>query len=199
MSWVVGHVPVAIILLAGGLVACFLGYRLLKILLGSFGFLGGAAAALWFLEDVGAWAVAVGTIAAGIGGAVLAVVTYLAGVAIAGAALGAGILNAARGGEDSSLWLVLVVCFAGAMLALVLRRYVLILATAAGGSWTAIVGGLALAGHGAGIATVNGDLLRLPPAADPGVHLYFVLGWSLLGALAVLVQLRDLWRRRLLW
>ncbi len=77
------------------------------------------------------------------------------------------------------------------------RRYVLIFATAFGGAWTAIVGGLALAGNSAGVAAASGDLQRLPPVGDPRANIEFVLGWAVLGALAMLVQLRDVGRRRL--
>ena len=199
MSWVSFHVPVAIILLGGGLLACFLGYRLLRTLLALYGFIGGVVIATMFVEQLETWLAIVATIVGGIAGSVLAVMAYLAGVAVLGAGLGAAVLNVAwsyRGGEPN-VWFVLVACLLGALLALAARRYVLILATSFGGAWTAIVGGLALAGNSAAVAAATGSVDRLPPVADARTHLGFVLGWCGLGGLAFLIQIRDMGRRRL--
>ncbi len=198
MSWVSVHVPVAIILLGGGLLACFLGYRLLRTLLALYGFIAGVVLATYFVGEFDPWVAVLLTIGAGLVGAVLAVAAYLAGVAVLGAALGVMLLNTAwEPGIDPNVWLVMVACIVGALLALAVRRYVLIFATAFGGAWTAIVGGLALAGNSAGVAAASGDLQRLPPVGDPRANIEFVLGWAVLGALAMLVQLRDVGRRRL--
>ena len=114
------HIPVAIILLGGGLLACFLGYRLLRILLAVYGFVAGVIIATLFVEQFEeTWMAVLVTIGAGLAGLVLATVAYLAGVGLLGAALGAVALNVAwsyRGGEPE-VWLVLVACFAGALVA----------------------------------------------------------------------------------
>lgn len=199
MTWVSFHVPVAIILLGGGLLACFLGYRLLRTLLALYGFIGGVVIATMFVGQLETWLAIIVTIVGGVVGSVLAVVAYLAGVAVLGAGLGAGALNIAwsyRGGEPN-VWVVLVACLLGALLALAVRRYVLILATSFGGAWTAIVGGLALAGNSAAVAAATGSVDQLPPVADARTHLGFVLGWCGLGGLAFLIQIRDMGRRRL--
>ena len=192
------HVPVAIILLGGGLLACFVGYRLLRTLLALYGFIGGVVIASMFVGQLETWLAIVATIAAGLAGSVVAVVAYLAGVALLGAGMGAVVLNvawSARGGEPNG-WLVLVVCLVCALLALAVRRYVLIIATSFGGAWTAIVGGMALAGNNAAVAAATGNVEQLPPLADAGANLGFVLGWCGLGGLAVFFQLRDMFRRR---
>ena len=199
MTWVSFHVPVAIILLGGGLLACFMGYRLLRTLLALYGFIGGVVVATMFVGQLETWLAIVATIAAGVAGSVLAVMAYLAGVAMLGAGLGAVVLNVAwsyRGGEPN-VWVVLVACLGGALLALAVRRYVLIIATSFGGAWTALVGGLALAGNSAAVAAASGNVQQLPPVADLRTHLGFVLGWCGLGVLAALVQMRDMFRRRL--
>ena len=199
MTWVSFHVPVAIILLGGGLLACFMGYRLLRTLLALYGFIGGVVVATMFVGQLETWLAIVATIAAGVAGSVLAVLAYLAGVAMLGAGLGAVVLNVAwsyRGGEPN-VWVVLVACLGGALLALAVRRYVLIIATSFGGAWTALVGGLALAGNSAAVAAASGNVQQLPPVADLRTHLGFVLGWCGLGVLAALVQMRDMFRRRL--
>ena len=199
MTWVSFHVPVAIILLGGGLLACFLGYRLLRTLLALYGFIGGVVIATMFVGQLETWLAIVATIAGGFAGSVLAVMAYLAGVAVLGAGMGAVLLNLGwsyRGGEPN-VWVVLIACLGGALLALAVRRYVLIIATSFGGAWTAIVGGLALAGNSAAVAAATGNVEQLPPVADVQTHLGFVLGWAGLGGLAVLVQMRDMGRRRL--
>ena len=195
------HIPVAIILLGGGLLACFLGYRLLRILLAVYGFVAGVIIATLFVEQFEeTWMAVLVTIGAGLAGSVLATVAYLAGVGLLGAALGAVALNVAwsyRGGEPE-VWLVLVACFAGALVALALRRYVIIVGTSFGGAWTTLVGGLALAGNSAAVAAASGDVQKLYPMVPASSQKWFVAGWFGLGALAVLVQLRGMSRRRLL-
>jgi len=199
MAWVSFHVPVAIILLGGGLLTCFLGYRLLRTLLALYGFIGGVVVATMFVGQFEIWLAIVATIAGGLVGSVLAVMAYLVGVAVLGAGMGAVLLNVAwsyRGGEPN-VWFVVIACLGGALLALAARRYVLIIATSFGGAWTALVEGLALAGNAAAVAAATGNVEQLPPVADLRTNLGFVLGWCGLGGLAVLVQLRDLGRRRL--
>ena len=170
-------------------------YRLLRPLLAAYGFIGGAIAATLFIEDLQTWVAVVVTLAAGLAGALVAVLTYLAGVALFGAALGAVLLNAVTPAQGPDVWFVLGACLAGALLALAVRRYVLILATSFGGAWTTLVGALALTGNRAAVAAAGGDLEALPPVADPRAQLWFVAGWCGLGAAAMLVQLRDVGRR----
>ena len=198
MASVSFHVPVAIILLGGGLLGCFFGYRLLRTLLALYGFIGGVVLVTPFVEGLEPLMAIFTTIAAGLLGSVVAVVAYLAGVALLGAALGALILNVAYTDTDPNVWLVLVACLTGALLALAIRRYVLILATSFGGAWTAIVGGLALVGNSGAVAAASGNLRELPPVADVRMHVWFVVGWCSLGLVAMLVQLREMRRRRLL-
>jgi hypothetical protein len=199
MTWVFFHLPVAIILLGGGLFACFLGYRLLRTVLALYGFIGGMVIATMFVGQLETGLAVVVTIAGGVVGSVLAVTAYLGGVAVLGAGLGAVALNVVwsyRGGE-LNVWVVLITCFICALLTLSIRGYVLIIATSFGGAWTALVGGLALVGNSAAVAAVIGNVEQLPPVADARTHLGFILGWCGLGTLAVLVQMRDMFRRRL--
>ena len=87
------HVPVAIILLGGGLLACFVGYRLLRTLLGLYGFIAGVVVATLLVSEFETWVAILLTLGGGLLGAVVAVMAYLAGVAILGAGLGALALN----------------------------------------------------------------------------------------------------------
>ena len=187
------HVPVAIILLAGGVVSCLFGYRLLRVLLAVYGFVGGIILAVQFGGELELWATVLLTIGAGMVGAALAIVAYLAGVALLGAAAGALAVTGAWTSEASEpgLWVMLGVCLAGALAALVVRRYVIIIITALSGSWAALVGGLALAGNSAAAAVTTGDVQQIYPLAPVDMHLEFAVAWFVLAAVALVVQLRS--------
>ena len=192
------HIPVAIILLAGGLLACFLGYRLLRILLAVYGFVAGVVIATQFVDRVDAWMAVPLVVGGGFAGSLIAMVAYLAGVAVLGAALGALAVNAAwsyQGGEPN-LWVMLAVCLVGALVTLALRRYVLIVGTSFGGAWTALVGGLALAGNSAAVAAASGDVQHLYPLVSASTQMGFVLGWLGLSGLAIFFQLRSVSKHR---
>ena len=191
------HAPVAIILLAGGGVACFLGYRLLRLLLAAGGFAAGATVAVALARGLDVWLVVAAAGAGGAAGAVLATAAYLAGVAVLGAALGAAAVNAlwASDAGDPGLWVFLGVGLAGAFAALALRRWVILVGTSFGGAWVALVGGLALAGDAAAMAAARGDVQRLYPLAPASTHLEFAVAWLVLGAVALAVQLRTSRRR----
>ena len=93
LAWAVVAAVALIGLLIGGLVACFFGYRLFRIVLAFTGFVLGAllASSVFGVSDT--WAM---LIAAGIGGLVGAGVmmaAYFVGVALTGAALGAVAAN----------------------------------------------------------------------------------------------------------
>lgn len=184
------HVPVAVILLGGGLLSCFLGYRLLRALLAVYGFVGGVIVATLFIDQLETWLAVTVTISSGLLTAVVAVAAYLAGVALFGAGLAAFVLNLLVSGEPN-VWVLLTVCLIGALAALAVRRYVLIVGTAFAGAWIALVGGMALAGHNAAVAAASGDPSMVFPVAPVTGQIGFVLGWFALGALAALVQYRS--------
>ena len=81
--------PAAIVLLVGGVVACFFGYRLFRIVLALFGFILGALAAssIFGMSDTGPMIGA--AVAGGLVGAAILIGAYFVGVALVGAALGA--------------------------------------------------------------------------------------------------------------
>ena len=189
------HVPVAIILLGGGLLACFLGYRLLRTLLAVYGFVGGVIVATLFVDQLETWVAVIATIGGGVVGAVAAIGAYLAGVALIGAGLAAFLLNAMMEGEPN-VWVLLAISLAGALLALAVRRYVLIVGTSFVGAWTTLVGAMALAGNTAAVAAASGDVSLVFPIAPLNGQVGFVLGWVGLGLLAALVQLRSTTRGR---
>ncbi len=187
------EVPAAIILLAAGLLACFMGYRLFRWLLGLYGFIGGAYLASLFVNTPEPWMTAAAVVAGGLVGALFLLVVYLAGVAILGAGLGALAVSLfwTPDGGSAETWVVITACLVGAIAAVSLQRYVIIVGTSFGGAWTALVGALALGGHTESVAAAGGDPWQLYPMAPANGQVGFAIGWFGLGLLAALVQLRG--------
>jgi hypothetical protein len=79
---------------------------------------------------------------------------------------------------------------AGALVATWLQRYVIILATAFGGAWTALVGTAALMGNATALkAAAAGDLwVAYPMNPAPGQS-WVPWTWLALGAIGTLVQM----------
>ena len=141
--------PAAVILLIGGLLACFAGYRIFRIVLGIYGFIGGALLASNIVGTENTKVMIGAAVAGGLIGALILSAAYFIGVALIGAGLGAVVANliwAAIGGEPH-IAVVIVLAIAGALAALALQRYVIIVATAFGGAQTVVVGAAALMGN----------------------------------------------------
>jgi Domain of unknown function (DUF4203) len=184
--------PAAGILVLGGLLACFAGYRLFRFVLGLYGFILGAmvTTSVWGTSSL--WALIVAGLVGGVVGALLMIAAYFIGVGLVGAGLAALLVNVVWklvGGTPPTVVLV-VTCVLGALAALSIVRYVVVFGTALAGSWTALVGGLALAGDAiAGRATSAGDVWILHPL-DPWPGRWWVLpAWLLLALAGVIVQL----------
>jgi hypothetical protein len=184
--------PAAIVLLIGGLISCFAGYRVFRIVLGIYGFILGALLASSAMgTEHTVWMVAA-ALAGGIVGALILIAAYFVGVALVGAGIGAlaaSLIWASLGREPHAL-IVILFAVAGALGALALQRYVIIGATAFGGAWTTIVGGLTLTGNRAAVeaATHNNVWLAYPMDPAPGQRWVLVawLGLGLVGAVAQL-------------
>lgn len=185
------QLPAAALLIVGGIVACFFGYRSFKAVLGIFGFILGALAAssVFGVSDT-AWMV-IAAILGGIVGSVLLLAGYFVGVALIGAGLGALVANLlwARIDGDPHPFVVIFFCVAGALLATWLQRYVIILGTAFGGAWTIIVGALAMMGDRRPLdAAAAGDVwVAYPLSPAPGAR-WVPWVWMALSVLGVLVQ-----------
>ena len=184
--------PAAIVLVVGGLLSCFAGYRMFRVILGIYGFILGALIASSFMgTDQTLWMIAAAVVG-GIAGAAILILAYFVGVALIGAgvgALAANLLWASLGREPGAL-AVIILAIAGALGALVLQRYVIVMSTAFGGAWTAIVGGLALAGNrAAGQAAARDDVwLAYPMNPAPGQR-WVIVVWLAMGVVGTLVQL----------
>ena len=186
------QLPAAAILLAGGVISCFFGYRLFRTVLAIFGFILGALAAssLFGVSDTGLMLIA--AVVGGLLGAFVLIAAYFVGVALVGAGLGAVMANLmfAGGGRDPSVYVVVLFSIAGAVGATYLQRYFIIVGTAFGGAWTMIVGAMALVGSRAAIKAVasNDVWVAYPLNPAPGQR-WVVIVWMILSLIGAGVQL----------
>ncbi len=140
--------PAAVVLLLGGLLSCFAGYRVFRIVLGIYGFILGALLASSFPGVDQTWLMVIAALIGGLVGALILIAAYFVGVALIGAGIGALLANViwASAGREPHILVVILLAVAGALGALALQRYVIIVATAFGGAQTAVVGAAALLG-----------------------------------------------------
>lgn len=184
--------PAALILLVGGLLACFAGYRIFRTVLGIYGFILGALLASSAMgADQTMWMI-VAAIVGGIAGALILIFAYFLGVALLGAGIGAFVAHLiwAALGRDPHLFIVILFAVSGALGALALQRYVIIGATSFGGAWTLIVGALALGPGGAAAqAAARPDVWTAYPFDPAPGQRWVIIVWILLGMAGVVVQL----------
>jgi hypothetical protein len=190
--------PFAILLVLSGALACFAGYRFFRVLLGLYGFIFGSMIASSIMGGSNTTGMIVAALVGGLVGAIVLIVAYFVGVALLGAGLGTLVANVTwtqfQSG-DPPWQLVIIASIVGAIAAMVLQRYVIIVGTAFGGAWTLIVGALAVA---------EGRALRVPSPADawilyplspaPGQRWVYIV-WIVLGLVGTGVQLGKKMKR----
>jgi len=184
--------PAALVLLVSGVVACFFGHRLFRVVLALFGFIIGALAASSVMGSSSSTMMLLGAIGGGLAGAGLLMAAYFVGVALVGAALGVTVANLAFAVQDHDPGVLVVVLFAiaGAVLSMYLQRYVVIVGTAFGGAWTLIVGGMGLAGDRlARTAAAAGTVWVAYPLDPAPGRRWVAIVWILLGLAGCAVQL----------
>ena len=186
------QLPAAAILLGGGIIACFFGYRLFRTVLAIFGFIIGALAVSSVFGTSNTTLMLAAALAGGLVGAFIMITAYFVGVALAGAAIGAVIANVvfSAGGRDPSVWVVILFSVGGAVAATYLQRYFIIVFTAFGGAWTMIVGAMALLGNRAALkAATAGDVwVAYPLNPAPGQRMTVAV-WIVLSLIGAGVQL----------
>ncbi|HEX2454913.1 MAG TPA: DUF4203 domain-containing protein [Vicinamibacterales bacterium] len=191
--------PAALLLVVGGLLSCFAGYRIFRIVLGIYGFILGALLASSAMgTDQTLWMI-VAAVVGGLVGALILIAAYFVGVALIGAGIGALVANvvAASLGREPHIFVLILLAVVGALAALALQRYVIIVSTAFGGAWTAIVGALALKGDRvASQAAAHNDVwLAYPLNPAPGQR-WVILVWLALGAAGLIAQLSTPEKRK---
>jgi len=191
--------PAAVLFLVGGAMACFAGYRLFRWVLGINGFIVGALVATSAMSASNTWTLAISAIVGGLVGAVLMIAAYFVGVAIVGAGVGAMAVHLGWSlvHSDPPFWAVMIAAILGALGALAITRYMIIVGTAFGGAWMLIVGWLALFGdHAAAKAASAGNAWIVYPL-DPAPGVWWMwIAWFALGVVGAVVQLFTKGKKR---
>jgi hypothetical protein len=186
------QLPAAAMLLAGGVISCFFGYRLFRTVLAIFGFVLGGMLASSVFGVSNTTMMLVAWVLGGLVGAFILIFAYFLGVALAGAAIGAAIANVmfSIGNRDPRALIVILFSITGAIAAMYLQRYFIIVFTAFGGAWTMIVGAMALVGDRTALkAATSGDVwVAYPLNPAPGQR-WVVYVWILLSLIGAGVQL----------
>jgi len=178
-------------LLAGGVISCFFGYRLFRTVLAIFGFVLGGMLASSVFGVSNTTMMLVAWVLGGLVGAFILIFAYFLGVALAGAAIGAAVANVmfSIGNRDPRALIVIVFSITGAIAAMYLQRYFIIVFTAFGGAWTMIVGAMALVGDRTALkAATSGDVwVAYPLNPAPGQR-WVPIVWIVLSLIGAAVQ-----------
>ncbi len=167
------EIPAALFLVLGGALSCFAGYRLFKITLAIYGCIFGAMFTSSLMAASNTTGMILAAIGGGLAGALIFVFAYFIGIALIGAGLGALVAHVGwsyvRPGDPPAA-AIIVLAILGAVGAMLLQRYVIIVTTAFGGAWMLMLGALAIADRGAERASRVGDVWILyPTSVGPGV------------------------------
>jgi hypothetical protein len=196
------ELPAAIGLILAGALACFAGYRVFRIVLGIYGFILGAMLASSMVGVNSTAVMVMAAVAGGLIGAVVMAFAYFVGIALVGASLGALIAHliwtrvATVDPPDPPALAVIVVSIAGAIAAMLLQRYVIILGTAFAGAWTLIVGAVnAFAARGVTPGASAAEVWILYPTSVPDQG-WAPIAWVVLGLVGAGVQLTITGRNR---
>jgi hypothetical protein len=184
--------PAAIVLLLGGAVACFAGYRFFRVVLAIYGFIFGAMLASSVMGISNHLGMLIAALIGGILGAVLFTFAYYVSIGLIGAGMGAFLLHVvwdyAKRSEPPSV-AVIIASVAGAVIAMALQRYVIIVSTAFSGAWTMLVAGLAIAGNRtAERVAATGNVWILYPFAPATGQRWVPFAWVLLSLFGIAVQ-----------
>jgi hypothetical protein len=195
------ELPAAIFLLVAGIVTCLAGHRLFRFVLAIWGFILGAAIGSSMMGVGNAFYMVVAGLVGGILGALALVFAYFVGVALVGAGLGALVAHVGWsqfGTGDPPSVVIIVASVAGAIGAMVLQRYVIIIGTAFSGAWLAIVGAIAASGSLGSPATrpAAGDVWILYPLTPAPGQRWVIIAWVVAGLIGTAVQLNFPGKKR---
>ena len=188
------QIPAAVVLVIGGAIACFAGYRFFRLVLALYGFVLGALVATTLAGAGSTSSLVLWAIGGGLAGALVLNLAYFFGVLLVGAAVGAMALTVLwpQTSGDPHVMIVIALAVAGALAAMWLQRYVVITGTALGGAWTLLVGALALSGDAAAQAAASASDVWVVYPLDPAPGRRWVpLAWLALAAAGVIVQVRK--------
>jgi hypothetical protein len=191
--------PAAIVLLLTGVLACFAGHRLFRIVLGVYGFILGAMIASSVVGVSNTTGMLVSAVVGGLIGSVVLVFAWFVGVALVGAGIGvliAHIVWTRVGSGDPPAMAIIAVSVAGAIGAMFVQKYVIVAGTAFGGAWTIV---LAAANWVPQAALARGasdtDVWIFYPTSTPASR-WVPIAWMTLGLLGTAVQLSTAGTKR---
>jgi hypothetical protein len=188
------ELPAALLVTAGGVIACIAGYRLFRIVLAIYGFVLGAVIASSIVGPTNTIGMIGAALGGGLAGALILVFAYFAGIALVGGALGAlvsHVLWTQFGGTEPPALLIVGAAVVGAVAAMFLQRYVIIVGTAFGGAWTIVVGLMSIIGGRSGDANVWIFYPTMPAESR-----WTLLAWGALGVAGTAVQLAITSRKK---
>lgn len=175
--------------IALGLVQCFFGYRIFRVILGITGFiLGGLLAGyvVYNLTESQLLSIIAGLVGALIGAGLMAGF-YKLGVFLIGALFGGMAVSAlfALVGGSPPTWVVVILAIVVGVLAVLFQKLMIVMATSFLGSWWAV----------SGIAAIMG-VIQLPSLQGfpPGLRSApagWLIGWFVLGIVGFIVQYRS--------
>jgi hypothetical protein len=185
--------PAAILIFLSGMVACFAGYRLFRLVLAIYGFILGAMLGSSLMAPSNTIGMIAAALLGGIAGGLIMTFAYFVGIALVGAGMGAlaaHLFWTTWRAVDPPAPAVILLSVAGAVGAMLLQRYVIIFSTAFSGAWTMIIGGLAFTGDTtAARAAATGNVWILYPFTPLPAHRWVPYAWALLGFAGVAVQM----------
>src|SRR5207245_1789692 len=183
----------AIVLVIGGAIACFAGYRLFRTVLAIYGFILGALMASSMMGSTNTVGMIAAAIVGGIVGAIVLTFAYFVGIALIGAGLGALVAHVIwtqTQPTDPPALVIIVLAILGAIGAMVLQRYIIVVGTALVGAWTLIVGVTALMGARTPVRPVPaGNVWILYPFAPAPGQRWVPIALVALGVIGTIVQL----------
>jgi hypothetical protein len=187
--------PVALVAMAlfsmiFGILDCFFGYRIFRVVLSILGFIVGASIGMSLAADGTQATQLIAALIGGLIGAVVMNALYFVGIVIAGALLGALLVNiflAALGVEPNALFLIIGAIVGGAV-ALVLNKFMIILSTGFSGA-ASVIYGITLFFPDLGGFDPLGALSR-GNAGRSESSVVLVVAWIILGIAGVGVQYR---------
>jgi hypothetical protein len=179
------------LMILSGLIAWAAGYRLFRVVLTLNGFIFGAWVASSMFGASDKTLLVFAALGGGVVGALIMFFGYFVGVALVGAGIGALAVHTlwSQIGGDPRPVVVILAAVAGAASAMVLQRYVIIVATAFAGAWMLLLSGLPFVDRGQRIAGAPEVWVLYPLDPSPGRRGVLVV-WVVLGLAGVLVQLR---------
>lgn len=186
--------PAALMLLLGGVLACFAGHRLFRIVLGIYGFIIGAMAASSIVGVANNTGMLVAALIGGFLGAVVLAFAWFVGVALVGA--GVGVLAAhlvwsqVGIGEPPAVG-ILAAAAAGAVGAMFVQKYVIVVGTAFAGAWTMVlawVNAFPPGTQGLVRGASDTEVWIFYPTSAPSLR-WAPIAWIGLGLIGTMVQL----------